>query len=1315
MALVGKIEEFDSANEDWESYIERVELYFTANDVEDEKKVATLISLMGAKTYHLLRNLLAPLKPATQTFDYIVDTLKSHLSPKPLVIAERFRFHNRSQSKDESISEYVAELRKLTQFCEFGTGFSDALRDRLVCGMHCQGTQKRLLSEKDLTLEKALAIAVSMETATRDALELQKKSVDSGLHRLTMNDAKSRKCYRCGKTSHDANDCWFKDKTCRKCNRPGHIERVCRQKSVSKPKQREKSHQDKKFKSKSKYAHYVECESGSGSESDTNGLASLELYSITDEEDRKIIWLTPEVSGVNLTMELDTGSAVSVISQADYKRLFPKLELSKTSMRLKTYTGQEVIPTGRLKVEVSYQGQTRQLKLYVLKRGGPPLFGREWLRKIQLDWHAIKALRVSPADNCSSQSVTQRLSQLLNAHEKVFAKGIGTLKGIKARIELERDATPKFHKARPVPYALRPKVDAELESLMKSGILSSVEWSDWATPIVPVTKKGKADAVRICGDFKVTINPVLHTVQYPLPRIEDIFASLAGGQKFSKIDLAQAYLQMEVEESSRKFLTINTQKGLFQYNRLVFGVASAPAMWQRAMDQVLQNIPSTQCYLDDIIVTGKNDKEHLENLSKVLTRLGEYGLRAKRSKCEFFRSTISYCGHVIDKHGLHKSKEKIEAVLQAPKPENVSQLKSYLGLVNYYHKFLPNLATTLHPLNTLQQEGVKWEWSEECDRAFKETKRLITSDELLIHYDPARPIRLACDASPYGIGCVLSHTIKDGSERPIAYASRSLTSAERNYAQIDREALSLVWGIKKFHHYLYGQRFTLVTDHQPLLSIFNPRKGIPVMSAARLQRWALFLGAHSYDIEFKGTKHHSNADGLSRLPLSATEEEEKTPSPDPAEVFYTAVVDQLPVTNAEIQRQTKNDPTLSKVYDITMRGWPAHGNPMFPEFSARREQLSVCQGTLLCGFRVVVPSKLRARVLETLHEGHLGTVKMKSLARSYVWWPGIDKQIEDITKSCSGCHKCHNAPPQVPLHPWEWPSAPWQRVHIDFAGPFMDSMFLIAVDAHSKWPEVVLMKSTTSEKTVTALRSIFSRNGLPEQIVSDNGPQYTSEEFSKFMKKNGIKHFKSAPYHPATNGLAERFVQTFKKSIKAMEKEDMSLQHKVDNFLFGYRNAVHATTNQTPAMLFMNRNLRSRIDLLKPDLRRDVQNKQFSHLPIKAARNFEIGQEVLARDYRGDKWTPGKIATRTGPLMYTVDVGENTLRRHVDQILDAQPKNTSPSTDGPPSADHTSNTNIALVTETLAPDKSPATIEATPQVQRRYPERLRAPPKRLDL
>ncbi|KAJ8366188.1 hypothetical protein SKAU_G00150190 [Synaphobranchus kaupii] len=510
------------------------------------------------------------------------------------------------------------------------------------------------------------------------------------------------------------------------------------------------------------------------------------------------------------------------------------------------------------------------------------------------------------------------------------------------------------------------------------------------------------------------------------------------------------------------------------------------------MDQGLQGIPGTQCYLDDIIVTGADDETHLANLQAVLSRLEEYGLRANKDKCEFFKDSIEYCGHIIDRHGLHKAQDKIDAVLKAPQPENVSQLRSFLGLVNYYHKFLPNLSTVLHPLHCLLEVGKKWKWSKDCERTFKTAKQLVTSEEVLTHFDPSLPLRLACDASPYGIGAVLSHRMPDGTERPFAFASRSLNPAERNYAQIDREGLSLVWGVKKFNQYLYGKHFTLITDHQPLVSIFNPRKCVPAMAVARLQRWALFLGAYTYTIEFKGTKQHGNADGLSRLPHDSHPVEDTT---DPADAFHLTQLESLPVTRAQIQKETNRDPTVSKVYELTVNGWPTHGYPQLPEYSTRRDHLSVSQGCVMWGTRVIVPPKLRSRVLASLHEGHLGVVKMKSLARSYVWWPGIDSQIEDLAKTCSGCQQIQRQPQTAPLHTWEWPTTPWQRIHIDYAGPFMERMFLIVVDAHSKWPEVFTVKQATSTKTVDVLRTLFSRTGLPQQLESSEEDFRVTERY----------------------------------------------------------------------------------------------------------------------------------------------------------------------------------------------------------------------------
>lgn len=320
------------------------------------------------------------------------------------------------------------------------------------------------------------------------------------------------------------------------------------------------------------------------------------------------------------------------------------------------------------------------------------------------------------------------------------------------------------------------------------GALTPISWSEWASPIVVVPKSD--GSVRICGDFRVTVIPSLKVDQYPLPRVEDILATLEDSTIFSKIDLQSAYLQMEFEEGSKEVTAINTHKGLYRFNHLAFGIASAPAIWQRAMDQVLVGIPKTQFLLDDIIVAGSSVGEHLMLLEQVLDRLTQYNLTLNKKKCSFLQPEITYCGFRIDGTGLHKTPEKIQAVVDAPQPDNITQLRAFLGLVNYYHRFLPNLSHTLAPLHQLLQKGVKWEWTEDCV-AFQDIKLLMASETVLTHFKPALAVTLACDASPYGLGAVLSHVLPDGTEQPIAYATRTLSSAE-NYSQIDKEALVVV-------------------------------------------------------------------------------------------------------------------------------------------------------------------------------------------------------------------------------------------------------------------------------------------------------------------------------------------------------------------------------------------------------------------------------------------------------------------------------------------------------------------------------------------
>ncbi|XP_029106250.1 uncharacterized protein K02A2.6-like [Scleropages formosus] len=406
---------------------------------------------------------------------------------------------------------------------------------------------------------------------------------------------------------------------------------------------------------------------------------------------------------------------------------------------------------------------------------------------------------------------------------------------------------PKFCKPRTVPYALRDNVEQELCKLEAEGVISPVSYSEWAAPIVCIPKKG--NSVRICGDYKVTINPWLEVEQYPLPRTQDLFAKLSGGQRFTKLDLSQAYQQVPLEESSKRYLTINTPKGLYTYNRLSYGVASAPAIFQKIMDQVLQGMDGVICYLDDILITGSDTEKHMTALEGVLKRLQAYNLRVRREKCSFFQSSVSYLGHVIDMEGIHPMKEKTDAIERAAVPTNVTELRSFLEL----------------------------------------------------------PLVLACDASPVGVGAVLSHRMRDGGERPIAFASRMLTKSERNYSQIEKEALGLVFGVMKFHDYLFGRQFTLVTDHKPLLKILGPKTGIPTLAAARMQRWSLILSAYKYEIQYKRSEQHGNADALSRLPMNDDNAIRSNP------VYRVSYLEELPVTANEITQETESDPVLKRV------------------------------------------------------------------------------------------------------------------------------------------------------------------------------------------------------------------------------------------------------------------------------------------------------------------------------------------------------------------------------------------------------------------
>ena len=645
------------------------------------------------------------------------------------------------------------------------------------------------------------------------------------------------------------------------------------------------------------------------------------------------------------------------------------------------------------------------------------------------------------------------------------------------------------------------------------------------------------------------------------------------------------------------------------------------------METLLQGLPGVVVYLDDILISSSTEAEHLKVLEEVLKRLATAGLRAKRRKCEFMAPHVEFLGHLIDGNGIRPLPEKIRAIKQAPKPTNITELKSYLG---YYGKFLPQLATQLAPLYRLLNKKVRWEWTNSHQKAFQKSKELLTSDSLLTYYNPNLPLVLACDASNYGVGAVLAHILPDQSERPIAYASRTLNAAERNYSQIEKEGLSCVFGVKKFYPYLFGRRFT-ITDHKPLLGLLSSQRRTSPQASARIRRWSLSLSMFEYELKFRNTTAHANADALSRLPLSDSVSTSETP---PEFVLLTTHLEDSPVTADQIKAATQRDPELSQVMQYVQQGWPAQvpaESPLKLCFN-RKDELSSMDGCLLWGARVVVPKQYRALVMDQLHEGHPGAT---SLSRMYVWWPRITQELEDAVKGCQSCQKLQTSPPPAPLHPWTWPTRPWARLHIDYAGPFEGHMILIVIDAHSKWIDAIPTSGSTSKVVIEELRCLFARFGVPESTVSDNGSCFTSTEFQLFLKSNGIKHHLSAPYHPATNGPAERAVQVVKHGLKKVTTG--SIRSRIASVLPAYRLIPQTTTKSSPSELLLGRRPRSRLDLLKPNTAAIVELEQSKQVEQRDKysrdRHFKVGHSVYVRNTtQGSPWVPGIVTTKSGAV-----------------------------------------------------------------------------------
>lgn len=1266
------INEFDKAKTTWDAYIFQFEQMCRVKGLSGngpinmEARRDLLLAYVGSEHLEAIRNFIYPEDVNTKSYVDIKKDFQTLYKPTLTIFAARMEFGMAVRQEDESFTQFANRLRNLIRDCDYGNMIDEQLRDRFATGIKHSKVQMEIRQkwpdgkeqEVKVSFQKIFELALGIERAEKEvgtdvvqAVEKIHKVSERKSKKVTsrgqsyQKNIKEKECSRCGQQRHITDDsCPAKRFECYYCGKKGHFAVKC----------------FKKNKGNKVIKQIASGEEDNSDSDEINNQETERLNHIRSVKEPSRVTIDVKLNDKPYQMEFDTGASRAIINKKIWNELNrPKLSMAR---KLKAYGGRQLDVKGKCTVSVQFQNQTKRLQAVVVGQDDSPLFGLPWIRAFKMLLpEGVKTIKLEEKrgkehfKKTSKENVSPEIEQLIEEYSDLFLEELGTIKGFQARIFLKTDAKPIAFSARRIPFALRKPVENELNRLLKAGIIEKVDPSttaiEWATPTVNVNKGN--GTVRVCGDFRVTLNPNLIQDQHIMPTFTELTNRLVNGKKFSVIDLKDAYLQMEIAEDCRKYLIIATHLGYFRYKRLPFGISSGPAIYQRYMERLLKDISQVGIYLDDIIVTGKTESEHRNNLRIVFQRLRQAGIRVKLKKCRFMQESVNYLGHRLDSHGIHPSEEKVEAIKRTPAPKNVKELRSFLGAVNYHETFLPNLHGICSDLHRLSGKNERWKWTQKHEDTFQKVKDMLSSTATLVPYDETRSIIIACDASEQGLGAVLLQIMGDKQERPIAYASRTLTEVEKKYAPIDREALALIFGVTKFKMYIWGRHFILRTDHKPLERIFGEKRDLPKVINNRLIRWALNMNQYSYKIEYRNGSENVCADALSRLPLASTvqSEEEK----DYIKSIRDEKFDDMALSAAKVKKATEKDEHLVKIIQYVEKGWPnfTEDDKLRP-FIERKSEISVEEGVILWNGRVVIPDLLKNKVLATLHEGHPGIAAMRALSRYYVWWPKIDSDVEKWVKGCRACQENRINEAEVPLYSWNIPDGPWERVHVDFAGPFQGKQWFILVDAFSKWVEVIPMKKITSERLINKLRELFARYGVPKQLVSDNGPSFTSNEFQQFMNGNGVRHIRSTPYHPKTNGLAERFVRTFKQRFLSTKYDEVSESLKLQRFLICYRNTPHKTTGKCPAELFLGRRLPEKLDRIKPNIKDKMEwelwKQKYYHDGNAKYRSFEVGDDVWVQNERESGWRPGVVERKTGELSYEVCSAGQNKKKHADQL-----------------------------------------------------------------
>lgn len=1292
-------------NAQWNAWISRFERYKIVSELsakDEAVQVATLIYSMGEKAEDIFLSFNLN-EDDKKNFKKVKEKFDDYFQPKVNPIFERAKLNMMTQRPGQTMQEHAVALKKQALRCGYKTPEirDESTRDRFVVSILDSKISKKLQMDPELTLERAIQVAAQSEEVDRQQTQLNSKfstdCVDRVGHKKTVrqhqqpkssasynrrptNDADTPKriCKWCGDSKfHSHAECPARDKICNKCRKKGHFSRVCK----SKPAVNNVETEERLF------------------------LGNVQKQPKVAENDFSVNLM---VGSANVNFYIDTGADVNVIPKSMYKKsMMPPLVQSTQVLYGPEDNRLDVV--GEFCTELKYGQASTTEKMYVIGSGRKALLGKDTSVKLQL---------VARINNVSQTNYHIKYKHMF--------QGLGKMEGKPCSIKLKANAEPKPTKApRRIPIASSEKVEQELERMLNLGVIKKVsEPTEWCAPMVIVWKK--TGAVRICVDY-TDLNDNIVRDRTILPTVDEVLARLQNAKVFTKLDQNCGFWQVPLSEDSQLLTTFITPWGRYCFTRLPFGISIGPEYFQARMKEALAGCPGVEPLQDDTVVAGKDLEDHNKKLDCVMKALNKAGIRLNINKCEFAVKELKFLGHLVGENGIRPDPEKTDSINNYQQPKDTKELLRFLGMVNQLGKFIPNLSELSQPLRILLNKKVEWVWSHEQEQSFHKIKQALTSAPTLAFYSTKAETKLSTDSSSYGLGAVLLQRPRSTEEwRPVAYASRTLTNAETRYAQIEKEALGITWATEKFQDYLIGLKFTIETDHKPLVPIFTTK---PIADlSSRLQRFRLRMMRYVYDIEYTPGTQLKTADALSRAPRQHSSSEIDLTDLD-IDAHVRSVMLQLSAGNMsdrtldDLREAQSKDTACIQLRGLIETSWPTHRRQLHATvqpFWPMRSELSVQENLVVRGDRIIIPESKRNEILSKLHEGHMGIEKTRQRASRLVWWPGMSAQIKSTVENCIVCLK-DKPPATEPLIPTELPNYPWQMVGADLCQREKRD-YLLITDYYSRFPEVMLLQSTTAQAVIQAIRSIFARHGIPQIVRSDNGPQFIAEAFSQLENEYGFTSITSSPRFPRSNGLIESSVKIVKRLISRAKDPYKAL--------LDFR-ATPGPTGFSPAELLFGRQLRTAIPVLEKKLKPTqindswVRSKDFRN-KLKMKKNFDKRHRATERESIPDDarvWITDLqregivIEKHATPRSYLVDTEKGVVRRNKQhlQVLPDHPTedpNVVSSTEepacpvNPPDIPKPSN----------QPDtrsKQPDIVTTSPTVTR-YGRRIK-PPDRLNL